>query len=197
VLAANSWARSSAASRGGSATGGPLARPATPSARRWSRPKDGMVLPTKLVGTLHSFRQSLNCRAGATISPSSITARSRRFWPPKPTRYLIGPRRRLPSPPRPTCELRAEVYRRRPVIGAPASERTCTIGDLALAVSEGRKWGCIYAERAAIDDALTEDRTPAKSDIIGHVRGPETEPVPLPDLGISRWRRLGAGCAPP
>jgi hypothetical protein len=99
--------------------------------------------------------------------------------------------------PRPTCELLAEVYRRRPVIGAPASERTCTIGDLALAVSKGRKWGCIYAERAAIDDALTEDRTPAKSDIIGHVRGPETEPVPLPDLGISRWRRLGAGCAPP
>ena len=48
--------------------------------------------------------------------------------------------------PRSVRELRAQVQRSRPAVGAITSKATCTVEDLSTLVSDGRKFGCIYAD---------------------------------------------------
>ena len=48
--------------------------------------------------------------------------------------------------PRSVRELRAQVQRSRPAVGAITSKATCTVNDLRTLVSDGRKFGCIYAD---------------------------------------------------
>jgi N6-adenosine-specific RNA methylase IME4 len=43
-------------------------------------------------------------------------------------------------------ELRAQMQRRRPVVGSATSTATCTVEDLATLVSDCLKFGCIYAD---------------------------------------------------
>ena len=48
--------------------------------------------------------------------------------------------------PRSVRELRAQVQRRRPAVGAITSKATCTVKDLRTLMSDCRKFGCVYAD---------------------------------------------------
>lgn len=81
--------------------------------------------------------------------------------------------------PRSTRELRAEVHRRRPQLGALPNETTCTIADLYEAMAQGRRWGCIYA-----DPPWLYDNQGTRAATGNHYRGLTVEE--LCDLPVSQ-----------